>query len=101
MFRSGTYRSDAAADAGAFRPPEPMSYYQGQIETLIDEHKLRTRVQELGAQLTRDYKNHELTVLSVLKGSVFFVSDLTRAMDLPLTMEFLGVTSYQGTKTTG
>ena len=59
-------------------------------------------MRELGAQITRDYQGKELTLVGVLKGSLFFAMDLARAIDLPLTLEFLGVSSYQGgTETTG
>jgi len=79
-----------------------VAFYENDVGTLIDEAKLQARVRELGAQLTRDYRGKELTLLGVLKGSVFFVTDLARAIDLPLTVEFLGVSSYQGgTETTG
>lgn len=79
-----------------------MAFYDNDIEVLIDEARLQRRIKELGAQITRDYQGQELTLLTVLKGSVFFVTDLARAIDLPVTMEFLGVSSYQGgTETTG
>jgi hypoxanthine phosphoribosyltransferase len=79
-----------------------VAFYENDVGTLIDEAKLQARVRELGAELTRDYRGKELTLLGVLKGSVFFVTDLARSIDLPLTVEFLGVSSYQGgTETTG
>ena len=79
-----------------------MAFYENDVGVLIDESRLQARVRELGAQLTRDYRGKELTLLGVLKGSVFFVTDLARAIDLPLTVELLGVSSYQGgTETTG
>lgn len=79
-----------------------MAFYANDIDVLIDEPTLQKRIQELGAQITRDYAGKQLTLLTVLKGSVFFATDLARAIDLPLEMEFLGVSSYQGgTETTG
>jgi hypoxanthine phosphoribosyltransferase len=78
-----------------------VAYYNDEVEILIDHSRLQARIAELGKQLTRDYRGKELTLLSVLKGSIFFASDLARHIDLPLTMEFLGVSSYQGTETTG
>lgn len=79
-----------------------MPFYEKDVGVLIDEQKLQARVRELGAQLTREYQGKELTLLGVLKGSVFFTTDLAKAIDLPLTVEFLGVSSYQGgTETTG
>ncbi|HEX4621613.1 MAG TPA: hypoxanthine phosphoribosyltransferase [Myxococcaceae bacterium] len=79
-----------------------MPWYDKDVDVLIPEAKLQARIRELGAQLSRDYAGKELTILSVLKGSIFFATDLARATDLPLTMEVLGVSSYQGgTETTG
>lgn len=79
-----------------------MAFYDNDVGTHIDEQKLQARIRELGAQITRDYQGKELTLICVLKGSVFFTTDLARAIDLPLTLEFLGVSSYQGgTETTG
>jgi len=76
-------------------------YYGGEVTPFIDAGRLAQRVRELGEGITGDYQGCELTLLSVLKGSVFFTADLARAIDLPLTLEFLGVSSYSGTETTG
>jgi hypoxanthine phosphoribosyltransferase len=77
-------------------------FYDAEVSVLIDERALQSRVRELGAEITRDYAGKELTVVAILKGSIFFAADLTRAIDLPLTLEFLGVSSYAGrTETTG
>jgi hypoxanthine phosphoribosyltransferase len=78
-----------------------VAFYNEEVEILIDDRRLQERVGEMGRQLTQDYRGKELTLLGVLKGSIFFVSDLARHIDLPLTMDFLGVSSYQGTETTG
>jgi len=79
-----------------------VAFYENDVGVLIEEQKLQARVRELGAELTRDYRGKDLTLLGVLKGSIFFVTDLARAIDLPLTVEMLGVSSYQGgTETTG
>ena len=79
-----------------------MRFHEPDVEVLIPEAELQARIHALGAQIARDYQGKELTLLAILKGSVFFTTDLARAIDLPLTMEFLGVSSYQGgTETTG
>lgn len=79
-----------------------MAFFEQDVGIHIDEQKLQARVRELGAQITRDYQGKELTLICVLKGSAFFAMDLARAVDLPLTIEFLGVSSYHGgTETTG
>ncbi|MCL2626436.1 MAG: hypoxanthine phosphoribosyltransferase [Cystobacterineae bacterium] len=69
---------------------------------LISETQLKTRVQEMAQEMTRDFQGKELTVVAVLKGALVFCSDLIRSMDLPLEMEVLGVSSYPtGAETTG
>jgi hypoxanthine phosphoribosyltransferase len=79
-----------------------VAFYQGEVSTLIDEPRIQERIRELGAEITRDYRGKSLTLVAILKGSVFFVADLARAIDLPLTLEFLGVSSYVGgTESTG
>ena len=71
------------------------------IEVLIAEADLRARVAALGAQITRDYAGRSLVVVGVLKGSFVFMADLVRAIDLPISVEFIGISSYEGTTTTG
>ena len=79
-----------------------MAFYDSDVNVLIDAATVEARVRELGAQITREYQGKDLTLVGILKGSVFFTTDLARAIDLPLTVEFLGVSSYQGgTETTG
>jgi len=68
------------------------------IQELISADAIAKRVRELGAELTRDYsafsKSSEIVVIAVLKGSVIFLSDLIRAMDIPVYVEFIGISSY-------
>jgi hypoxanthine phosphoribosyltransferase len=71
------------------------------IDVLISEEALRARVKELGAAITRDQAGRPLTVVGVLKGSFIFLADLVRAIDLPLTVDFIGISSYQGTRSSG
>ncbi len=79
-----------------------MPFYEADVNVMIDAPTVEARVRELGVQITRDYKGKDLTLVGILKGSAFFATDLARAIDLPLTVEFLGVSSYQGgTETTG
>ena len=70
-------------------------------DVLISEANLRARVGEMGAQITRDYAGKKLVVVGVLKGSFLFLADLVRSIDLPLKVDFIGISSYQGSKTTG
>jgi len=78
----------------AFTPPE--------VRPLISAERIAARVNELAAQITRDYTGRSVVLLSVLKGSFVFAADLARAIDLPIRMEFLGVRSYGAdTKSSG
>lgn len=71
-------------------------------KVLLTEEQIAARVKELGAELTREYAGKELIVVALLKGCAWFVSDLTRAMDMPLQVEFMVASSYgDGTSTSG
>ncbi len=79
-----------------------MPFYEENVESMIDVAALNARIQELGAQITKDYQGKELILVGIMKGSLFFLTDLAREIDLPLTMEVMGVSSYHGgTETTG
>lgn len=67
-------------------------------EILIAEDVLQSKVAELGAKITEDYKDKDLLLVCVLKGAVIFVSDLMRKIDLPLDIDFMAISSY-GTNT--
>lgn len=72
------------------------------LEVLYSEQDINTRIAELGAEITREYTGKELVLVGVLKGSCVFLADLMRAIDLPLTIDFMSVSSYKdGTKSTG
>ena len=69
---------------------------------MLKTEEIATRVGELGAQITRDYAGRNLVLVGVLKGSFVFLSDVMRAIDLPLRIDFLGVRSYgEGTESSG
>jgi hypoxanthine phosphoribosyltransferase len=61
---------------------------------LVDEDALALRVQELGAEITADYRGKDLLLVGVLKGAVFFIADLMRAMDIPCEVDFMAISSY-------
>ena len=72
------------------------------LVTMLDTSKIAARVQELGAEITKQYQNKSLVLVVVLKGSFVFAADLCRAIDMPLRVDFLGVRSYgEGTETSG
>ena len=70
------------------------SSWQRDVDVLYDPAILRQRVQELGASITGDYAGGSLCVVGVLKGSFMFYADLVRQIDLPITCEFIGISSY-------
>jgi hypoxanthine phosphoribosyltransferase len=66
----------------------------GVAEILIDEETLRDRVAELGAELSADYAGRDLMLIGVLKGAVFFMADLMRAIDVHCEVDFMAISSY-------
>jgi hypoxanthine phosphoribosyltransferase len=64
---------------------------------LIDAPTLQRRVAELGAQIARDYQGEPVTLVGILRGAVLFVADLARAIDAPVTIDFMAVSSYGDT----
>ncbi len=72
------------------------------LEILYTAEEIRRRVAELGAEITRAYQGKDLVLVGVLKGSVVFLADLMREIDLPLKIDFMAVSSYKdGTVSTG
>lgn len=61
---------------------------------LISEEEISARVQELGQQISEDYRGRELLLIGILKGAAFFLSDLSRAINIPITIDFMSVQSY-------
>jgi hypoxanthine phosphoribosyltransferase len=71
-------------------------------KVLISQQDIETRVNELGAAISEDYKDSEkLLLLGLLRGSVMFVTDLMRKVQRPLTMDFMSVSSYSGSESSG
>jgi hypoxanthine phosphoribosyltransferase len=103
----------ATADAGVVRfgltPHAPHLHTLGRVsddpaigEILVGAEDLRRRVAELGAEVSRDYQGKDLVLIGVLKGAVFFVSDLMRHLDIPVEVDFMAVASYgSATKSSG
>ncbi len=72
------------------------------LKVLISQQELHKKVEELGAQISRDYAGKNLMMVSVLKGSVVFMADLMRAVTVPCEIDFMSVSSYgHGVKTSG
>lgn len=64
------------------------------LEVLIDSPSIQQRVREMGEEITRDYAGKNLMMIGILKGSFIFMADLVRAIDLPLAVDFMAVSSY-------
>ena len=77
--------------------------YGDDIESVVvSEKQIQARVDELAAEVSRDYAGRELLLVGVLKGAVMFMADFSRALSRPLTMEFMAVSSYgQSTTSSG
>ena len=72
------------------------------LVTMLSAEEIAVRVRALGAQITEEYRDRNLVLVVVLKGSFVFAADLCRAIDGPLRIDFLGVRSYgEGTETSG
>ena len=63
-------------------------------EVLIDEDVLRNRIVELGAEISADYEGRDLLLVGVLKGAIFFISDLMRELTVPCEIDFMAISSY-------
>jgi hypoxanthine phosphoribosyltransferase len=76
--------------------------YEELSSILITQEQLKDRVKELGEEITKDYQGKDLALVGILKGSVVFMSDLMRNIELPCTLDFMAVSSYgNGTTTSG
>jgi hypoxanthine phosphoribosyltransferase len=73
-----------------------------ELDVLFTAEQIALRVKQLGQQIERDYEGKELVLLGVLKGSFLFISDLARSIDLPLQVDFIGLSSYgEATESSG
>ena len=72
------------------------------LEVLFSQERIQERIKELGAEITRDYAGRNPLLIGVLKGACFFLSDLLRNIDTPLSIEFMAISSYgSSTRTSG
>jgi len=70
-------------------------------EVLINEKKISQRIKELSSEISRDYINKELLLVGVLNGSIVFLSDLIRQLRANFVLDFIAVSSYRGTESSG
>ena len=71
------------------------------FETYLTEGQIKQRIEELGVQIGADFVGEELVILGVLNGSFVFMADLVRTISLPLSCEFIKISSYSGMESTG
>ncbi len=63
-------------------------------EILLTREQIADRVTDLGREISRDYAGRSPLLVSVLKGAVYFVTDLSRAIEIPMSLDFMAITSY-------
>jgi hypoxanthine phosphoribosyltransferase len=72
------------------------SMQQDLEEVLLSEEQIQHRLDELAAEIQRDYADKDLTLVAVLTGSVMFIADLLRRLPMQLRLDYIGVSSYHG-----
>ena len=72
------------------------------IRVLLSEDEVNKRISEVAAQISRDYQGKEIHLICILKGGVFFTCELAKRLDVPVTLDFMSVSSYgNDTKSSG
>ena len=72
------------------------------IRVLLSEDEVNKRISEVAAQISRDYQGKEIHLICILKGGVFFTCELAKRLELPVTLDFMSVSSYgSDTKSSG
>ena len=72
-----------------------------EINVLINKTKLEKRIEEMGKQIQKDYEGKEIVFIGILKGSVMFMSELAKNIKNSVALDFMDVSSYEGTESTG
>jgi hypoxanthine phosphoribosyltransferase len=75
-------------------PHVPVRWRKGVERVLITEEQLAHRVKTLAREIEKDFRGREMVVVSLLNGTVIFLADLIRQLNLPLRLDFIGVSSY-------
>ena len=70
-------------------------------EVLVTEEQLQKRIEELGRELTQQYKDKNPVIVGVLQGGVVFFADMVRRIQVPCQFDFMWISSYEGTESTG
>jgi hypoxanthine phosphoribosyltransferase len=81
------------------RVPEP---WRAEISrVLISESRIKRRIRDLALEITRDHSGNELVIAALLNGTVLFLADLIRCLNIPLRLDFVGISSYGNSTRTG
>ena len=78
-----------------------MTQTNASIGEFISEAKIQNRVKELAAMINKDYAGQEVVIVGVLNGSFIFCADLFRSLTIPCQIEFVSLSSYEGTESSG
>ena len=71
---------------------------EDKLKVFIAEHEVDARIAELGAQISRDYAGKQIHLICILKGSIFFVCELAKRITVPVSLDFMSVSSYGNSK---
>ena len=71
-----------------------MDQHQDVAQVLITEDQIASRIKELGKQISKDYEGKELVLVAILKGASIFLADLVREISIPLSFDFVAISSY-------
>ena len=71
------------------------------LKVLVSEEQIKARIKEMGEEISREYADKDPVVLGVLKGVVMFYADMMKHITVPCQMDFMCLSSYKGTKSTG
>lgn len=75
---------------------------KGKIKEIISEQKIDRRIREIANQISRDYDGKEVKLICILKGSIFYTCELAKRLTVPVTLDFMSVSSYgSGTNSSG
>jgi hypoxanthine phosphoribosyltransferase len=93
--KAGVRKARAGVTAARLKPREDEGGWRNEVErVLITEEQIEKRILTLAREIERDFRGREMVVVSLLNGTVMFLADLMRHLNLPLRLDFMGVSSY-------
>ena len=78
-----------------------MENLKEKLKVLYSMEEVQTRIKELGEEISKDYEGKEIVIVSVLKGAIFYTVDLVKNIKPDVVIDFMKVSSYEGTESTG